>query len=472
MQVKSRSLRVVLLLAASAIVTVQAAAASGISEQQAYDIGVEAYVYTYPLLTMDLTRRQMTNVERAGQAPNRSPVNTLLHMRAYVAGGDKTVVRPNFDTLYSTAWIDVTREPMVLSVPDSGGRYYVIGMLDMWTDVFATPGTRSTGGGAASFAFVTPGWKGTLPEGVQRIEAPTPRFWMIGRTQTNGPKDYAAVHAFQDGMRLVPLSQWGRAGAAPLVQQPVDASVDMKTPPLRQVNAMSAAAYYPLAAELLTTTPPHANDQAVLARMKSIGIEAGKPFDLDHTEPQVHRALERAATDALKSITAKFRRATPPVNGWMAMTENIGTYGNSYLTRAAVALAGLGALPPEDAIYPTTFVDADNKPLTGASRYVLRFDKDRLPPANAFWSVTMYDNEGFQVPNALGRYAIGDRDALKFEPDGALVLYVQNESPGKDRESNWLPAPGGPFSLTMRLYDPKTSVAGGAWAPPPVKRIE
>lgn len=471
---KQRLFKSFLVAATAAYVTAVstlAGAATQISEQEAYEIGVETYTYTYPLVTMDITRRQMTNVERLGVLPTRMPMNTLLQMRSYVAGENKDVVRPNFDTLYSIVWFDLTREPMILSVPGSQGRYYVLGMLDMWTDVFATPGSRTTGTSAGQFAFVAPGWKGVLPANVQKIEAPTPYVWMIGRTQTNGPKDYGNVNRFQDGMRITPLSQWGKP-SAPVVDNAVDPSLDMKTPPLRQVNGMPAAAYYHYAAELMKRHPAHATDQAILARMKRIGFEAGKSFDLGNANPVVRKALERAAPDALQLITAKVRSIVLPVNGWLSSTENIGTYGNSYLKRAVITLAGLGALPPEDAIYPTTYADADNKPLSGAAKYTLHFNKDELPPARAFWSVTLYDNEGFQVPNPLKRYAIGDRDELKYETDGSLTLYVQNESPGKERELNWLPAPKGPFNLTMRIYDVKPAALNGSWAPPAVRRVE
>ncbi len=204
-----------------------------INEQEAFEIGVEAYTYFYPLVLMDTTRRQAVNVE-AGKTIGRGPMNAFTHVPTFPPADFRDVVRPNFDTLYSIAWLDLTKEPMVVAVPDTQGRYYLLEMLDMWSDVFACPGKRTTGTGAGQFAIVPPGWQGRLPEGVQRIDAPTPFVWIIGRTQTNGTKDYEAVHKVQAGYTITPLSQFGRAPQP--VTATIDPTVDMKTPPMTQVN--------------------------------------------------------------------------------------------------------------------------------------------------------------------------------------------------------------------------------------------
>jgi hypothetical protein len=343
-------------------------------------------------------------------------------------------------------------------------------MLDMWSDVFACPGKRTTGTGPGRFAVVAPGWKGTLPEGVQRIDAPTPFVWIIGRTQTNGPKDYEAVHRVQDGYTLTPLSLLGKpAQPAPVV---IDPTVDMKTPPMIQVDTMDAARFFSQAAESLKMNPPHITDQPIVARMRRIGIEPGKSFDLAKSDPAVQKALNRAVPDGMKAIKAKIPTVARVVNGWQMNTDTMGVYGNYYLKRAIVAMVGLGANLPEDAVYPLNLGDSDGKPLTGASQYVVHFNKDEIPPVNAFWSFTLYDEAGFGTQNRLNRNAIGDRDPLKFNPDGSLDLYFQHASPGADKESNWLPAPEGPFNLTMRLYSPKVQVVNGQWAPPAIKRVK
>ena len=443
--------------------------AQAVSEQEAYEIGVEAYLYLYPLITMDVSRLQFTNVE-PGKMLGRGPMNTFAHIRAFPDANFREVVRPNFDTLYSSAFLDLTQEPIVMSAPDTHGRYYMLPLLDMWSDVFAVPGKRTSGTKAGNFGIVLQGWKGTLPADVERIDSPTPYVWVIGRTQTNGVKDYDAVHKVQDGYKLTPLSEWGKTPKPVTVK--IDPSVDMKTPPLEQVNAMPAARYFSYGAELMKINPPHVTDWSTIARLKRIGIEPGKSFDFDKADPAVQRALERAAADALKTMRAKTSTIARVVNGWSMSTDTMGVYGNYYLKRAIVAMIGLGANQVDDAIYPLGLTDAGGKPLDGANKYVLHFSKDELPPVEAFWSLTMYDKDGFPVANPINRFAIGDRDALKYNADGSLDLYVQNANPGGDKEANWLPSPAsGTLGVTMRLYAPKAPVRDGLWAPPAIQRL-
>jgi hypothetical protein len=443
--------------------------ASTLSEQDAYEIGVETYTYLYPLVLMDTTRRQAVNVE-AGKVVGRGPMNAFTQVRTFPPADFRDVVRPNFDTLYSIGWLDLTKEPMVVAAPDTQGRYYMLPMIDMWTDVFACPGKRTTGTDAGQFAVVPPGWQGALPDGVQRINAPTSYVWIIGRTQTNGPKDYDAVHEVQDGYMITPLSQLGQAPQP--VAGKIDPTVDMTTPPMTQVDSMAAGKFFPYAAEVMKANPPHITDQPIVAQMRRIGIEAGKSFDFDEANPVAKHALERAAPDALTAMRAKIPTIARVVNGWQMNTDTMGVYGNYYLKRAIVALVGVGANLPEDAVYPLNIGDADGQPLTGANQYVLRFAENEIPPAKAFWSVTLYDEDGFPYPNDLNRNAIGDRDALKFNADGSLDLYVQHTSPGAEKESNWLPAPATAFNLTMRVYSPKAEVLDGRWVPPAINRVQ
>ncbi len=448
----------------------QSTSAAPVTAQEAYEIGVEAYVYFYPLVSINITRQVATNIE-AGKMPGLGPVNSFNSFRAFPTADFKTVVRPNFDTLYSSAWLDLTKEPMIVSAPDTGGRYYMLPMLDMWTDVFAAPGKRTSGTKAGNFAVVPPGWQGQLPAGVQKIQSPTTYVWIIGRTQTNGPKDYDAVHKVQDGYIITPLSQWGKA---PLpVHAVIDPSVDMKIPLLDQVNKMPAAAYFKYAVELMKLNPPHLTDWSTIERLKQIGIEPGKNFDFERLDPSVQQALDKAATDGLKMMYAKAPTLAPVMNGWQMNINTTGVYGDYYLKRAIIALIGLGMNQPEDAIYPINVADADGKPLVGQHKYVLHFSKEEIPPVSAFWSVTMYDEAGFQVANPINRFAIGDRDDLKYNADGSLDLYLQHENPGPDKESNWLPSPAtGTLGVTMRLYAPKAQVLDGRWNPPAIKRAD
>jgi hypothetical protein len=434
---------------------------------EARDVGINAYIYLYPLVIMDTTRRQATSIE-PGKRPGFGPMNTFSHIREFPPADFKAVVRPNFDTLYSSAWLDLTGGPVVVSAgADLDGRYYELPMYDMWTDVFAVPGQRTTGTEAGSWAVIPPGWHGDLPHDVDRIDAPTPYVWVIGRTQTNGPADYPAVHKIQDTFQLTPLARWG--GEAPPVTAVIDPGVDMVTPPLDQVNAMTAAEFFDYGLGLMKLHPPHLTDWSLIAQMRRLGLVAEARFaDLD---PEVRSLLHDVPGGALQAMQQAFPRLATVINGWQVNIDTMGVYGNFYVKRAVVAMVGLGANSAEDAVYPILLADADGKPLAGDNNYVLHFGKDGLPPVHAFWSVTMYDAQGFQAANTLNRFAIGDRDPLQYNADGSLDLYIQHTSPGPDHEANWLPAPEGPLGITMRLYSPKASVLNGTWAPPAVQRI-
>jgi hypothetical protein len=446
-----------------------------ITEEEARAIGVDAYLYFYPLVTMDVTRKQLTNVE-PGKVPGRGPMNMFSNVPTYPPADDKVIVRPNFDTLYSIAYLDMTQEPMVISVPDTGGRYYLLPMLDMWTDVFASPGWRTTGTQAGNFLVTPLGWRPDLrerfidefrlPRDTQRIEAPTPIVWIIGRTKTDGPSDYDAVHKIQAGFKVTPLSEWGRTPRPPEVK--IDPSIDMKTPPKIQVDTMPAGKYFAYAAELLKTNPPHLTDEPILAEMRRIGIEPGKSFDIEKVAPAVKKGLEAAPEAGQKLMEWKVATLARVANHWSMNTDTMGVYGNYYLKRAIVSQLGLGANLPQDAIYPLNLGDEAGRPLDGANKYTIHFDKSNLPPVNAFWSLTLYDSEGYQVANSLNRFAVSSWMPFKYNSDGSLDIYFQNESPGADKEANWLPAPKGAFNLTMRLYAPKSEALTGRWNPPPV----
>jgi hypothetical protein len=445
-----------------------AARPASVSAQEAGERAVEAYVYLYPLVLMELSRRQLTNAP-AGTRPGSAPMGQFAHVRAFPPAEFRTVVRPNFDTLYSSAWLDLTREPMIVSVPDTDGRYYLLPLLDMWTDVFAAPGKRTTGTRAASYAVLPPDWRGELPAGVEPIPAPTTHVWAIGRTQTNGPADYAAVHRIQDGFTVTPLSGWGTP-AAPVEPVP-DPSVDMHTEPMEQVHALSGEKFFGLAAELLRRHRPHPTDWSILARLRQIGLRPDDGWDPGTLDDTVRRALHEAPVAARAVMQEAAPRMARVVNGWLMNTDTMGVYGNHYLKRAVVAMMGLGANQPEDAVYPLAVADAEGQPLDGNHEHLLHFDADQLPPVTAFWSVTMYDAEGFQVANPIDRFAVGDRDELAHNADGSLDLYLQHDDPGPARAANWLPAPRGPLGVTMRLYAPAPQVLDGRWNPPPIRRI-
>jgi hypothetical protein len=444
-------------------------AAAMVSEQEAHDIAVNAYLYFYPLLSTDITRLQSTNVE-PGKEFGKGPMNAFVSVPAYPPADLKVVVRINFDTLYSLAWLDLTKEPLVVSVPDTNGRYYLLPMLDMWTDVFASPGSRTTGTKADNFLVTPPGWTGTVPKEFSRISAPTPYIWIIGRTRADGPADYDAVHEIQAGFKVTSLSNWGKAPVPVAVK--IDPNVDMKTPPKTQVDTMPAAKYFTYAAELLKLHAPHMTDEPIIAQMKRIGIELGESLDFDKLDPAVKKALESASHDAQELMAYKLPTLARVANGWSMNTDTMGVYGNYYLKRALVSQFGLGANLPEDAIYPLNLADDTGKALVGTNKYTIHFDKGATPPVDAFWSITLYDKEGFQVANVLNRFAVSSWMPFQTNADGSLDLYFQNESPGKDKEANWLPAPKEDFNLTMRLYAPRSDALTGKWNPPAVNKVQ
>jgi hypothetical protein len=311
-----------------------------------------------------------------------------------------------------------------------------------------------------------PGWAGVLPPEIRPIPAPTPTVWIIGRTKTDGPADYEAVHAVQDGYRITSLAAW------PEQELPArfvaDPAVDDDTEPLQQVNSMSAIDFFTLGAELLKTHPPHSTDFSVIERARHIGVIPGQSFDPSTLDPATLSALQSVPTDVVKHIEAMTSTMARVANGWVMNTDSMGVYGNFYLKRAIVAMVGLGANQAEDGIYPLQIADADGEPADGSKQYAVHFDAGALPPVDAFWSITMYNNDGYQIDNPINRYAIGDRDPLTFNPDGSLDIWVQHDNPGNDRTPNWLPAPAGGFSLCLRLYAPHPEALDGRWNPPPL----
>ncbi|WP_457797708.1 DUF1254 domain-containing protein [Methylocystis sp. S23] len=439
-------------------------------EKEALKAGVEAVVYGLPLVIMDVTKDKMTNVVKADAFA--APINQFVNVRAFPDASFKDVVRANVDTLYSSAFLDLSAEPIVLSAPDTHGRYYLLPMLDAWTNVFASPGKRTTGTKAGHFAITGPGWRGTLPKGVTELKSPTNMVWIIGRTQTNGPKDYPAVHKIEDGYKLTPLSSFGKPYAPPAGK--VDPDLDTKTPPVDQVRKMSAEAFFNRLATLLKSNPPPASEAPVLEKLKAIGVVPGEKFELSKLDPAVAKGLEQSVTVALEKLQAASKEVGAPVNGWRMPPMIVGNYGDNYGARAVVALVGLGANLPQDAVYPSAFVDGEGNALNGANKYVIHFDKGALPPVKAFWSITMYDAASFFVANPINRYAISSWMPLKTNKDGSLDIHVQPQSPGKDKESNWLPAGEKEFNMTLRMYWPEEkapSIIDGSWKPPEVKRV-
>ncbi len=431
-------------------------------ETEAEVIATEVYIYGYPLVTMEMTRRVMTNTEKA--EGDKAPMGQFAHLRLFPDASFRDVTAPNADTLYSSAWLNVGNQPYILHVPSQSGRYFLMPMLSGWTDVFGQPGTRTTGTHANDFAITGPKWNGKLPKGVKEFKSPTNLVWIIGRTYSSAtPEDYEAVHEIQDQYTLTPLDSFGKVYTPP--SGTFDPKIDTRTPVRDQVNAMDAGTFFKTLAELMKTNPPSTEDRAIVAQMAKIGLVPGKDF-----EPSMIAGLENVPSRAQAKIEDHEYRSGKDTNGWTYPVKT-GRYDTDYLQRAYVAYKGLGANLPEDAIYPFADTESEGQPLVGTNQYVIHFDKGKTPPAKGFWSITMYDDQNFFVDNSLNRYSISPRDHLKFNEDGSLDVYIQHEEPKGTKQANWLPAPEGKFTLMLRIYWPRPAVLNGSWQPPTITKV-
>lgn len=425
-------------------------------------LGAEAYIFGYPLVMMDVTR------VNAGMT--LGPENHLRRVRQFPDSGFKDVVRPNVDTLYTTGFIDMAKGPWVFEMAANAQRYEVMPFMDGWTNVFAAPGTRTTGTTGGRFLLAGPGWQGATPDGLTLLRSPTQIVWLIGRTQTNGIADYPLVHRLQDGVTLRSLAAWKADRLTTDDGAPAWQPSPMKPlPPIVQMQAMSAEAFFARLAMLMVTNPPGAADGPMMVKLSRIGVTPGQPPAwgmLDRWSVSLGRWI------ADLTVARELKKPRDLVNGWSTPPAILGNYGTYYNTRAVVAMIGLGANLPADATYPNTRVDASGEPLSGSRRYRLHFKAGELPPVHAFWSVTAYGHDDFLITNPIQRFALGDRDPLVYNPDGSLDLIVQSDPP-KERRSNWLPVQGGkPFLLNARLYWPKTKALNGNWAMPAVERLD
>jgi len=460
------------LLAGTAI-TAQAAPPS---VDEARQIALDAYVYGYSLVTTDVTRIQMSNVPAVEAL--KAPPNQFVNVKRYPPGDYRGVSAPNADTLYSLAWLDL-KEPQVFSHPDMGKRFFLFPMVDLWMTIFNSPGSRTTGQKAGNFLLTGPGWKGEVPKGMTHVPVATRYMVILGRTYADGTDaDYKAANALQAQYKITPLASWGKPFTAKA--PPVDANpgISMTDAPQEVILAMSTEAYFTwLAKRMCSDSPAYAADAPTLAKFAKIGFEPCKPFEMSKLDPAVQAALKDLPKTALEKINAN-REASmgKMVDGW-SITKGLGVYGTDYMKRAVVAAFGWPANLQEDAVYPYTLVDSSGAKLTGANKYTLTWAKGQTPPVNAFWSITMYmiDQGWWFVPNKLNKFTVSPRDHLKPNADGSITLYFQKDSPGKDKESNWLPAPEGEFIPMLRMYWPKhkaPSILDGTWTPPKVQKVQ
>lgn len=412
----------------------------------------EAYIYGFPLVLMDETRAAM--LARPGAVQNR-----LIHRRELPGFGDEAVVRPNRDTLYSVAWLDLSAGPAELTWPETGGRYWLFQVMDAWTDVAGAPGSRTQGPGPGR-AFITgPDWRGEPPAGAVHIVVETDTAWIIGRIAVaDTAQDLDAGRALQDGFALA------APPARPLATRVVEGR------PADSVASLSASAYFDRLSRLMARNRARPSDRAALQRFTGVGLVPGV-YDPGGSGWLARAAAARGVQVARRRLAQAVSELPAGPTGWRTAREGLGAYGTNYNLRAGVALIGLGANKVEDAIYPTAEIDSDGRALDGGGVYRIRFAPGATPPAGAFWSLTAYDAQGFLLDT--DRHALGDRDALAYEPDGSLEITIAAARPDGAQEANFLPVTAGErFMLTARLYDPAPAALSGAWTMPPVERVE
>ncbi len=438
--------------------------------EEAMQAAFTATVYGFPLVVMDLTRQVFTAVP--APTPNGSPVNQFGNKKVFPDASFTNVVRPNADTLYSAAWVDTSKEPIILSVPDMQGRYYLMPILNYWTDVIGSPGSRTTATGG-NFAITGPNWKGKLPKGVIEIKSDTRFAWIVGRIACTGPSDYENVWNLQAQLKLTPLSAWG-TDYIPPTNVPVDATVNTTAAPLSQLLAMDAPTFFDNLCRLMVDNPPYEADATLLYGASLIGINPGadyKPY-FSGLDQDIQAAIQSGYQSALSKIPASSQAEVK--NGWQ-LSYGTGRYGTNYMFRASIAYLGLGANLAEDAFYPASYTDANGAKYSSDKKYVIHFANDQIPPVNGFWSLSMYNDKIMFVDNPINRYSLGSLSdpPLVQNPDGSIDIYIQRDAPDSVKMPNWLPAPtSGDFSLTLRLYWPQQSALDGTWIPPAVQPVD
>ncbi len=438
------------------------------------ELAAQATLYALPLVIMDLTRQEIFASPAAADAtPNR-----FLHIPVLANASSRTVVRPNVDTLRSIAWLDLGVQPVLMTVPPSNGRYFMIQCMDAWTNVFADPGIRTLDNKGTTYAIVGPDRHGRLPEGVTQIRAPTRMVWVLGRIYVRGQADLPAAQAYQEQLDIRPLSRLNDASFRSAYPRPGERNV--KRPIMMDIlKRIGPEAFFERFMKLTAANPPSPQDaQFMKDVLAPLGLSMSRPNawkSIDHLD-------RRALANGFERVLGTFRdRASleqhPMVTptGWSGMGTQtlLGNYGTNYQVRAVVAALGLGANLCADAVYLNASVDGNRNPLDGSKKYHLTFEVRNTPPARGFWSVTLYDDEGYLVANPLGRYAIRSGENLVYGPDGSLVIYLQPDDPGPEHRANWLPTPRGQtFELIMRAYWPKEELLEGRWTPPPVVPAE
>ena len=424
----------------------------------------QAYEYGFPLVLMDLTRETMTNV--ATPKDGKAPINQFASLKKLPDQTTKNMPRPNTDTMYSFAWVDLSDGPQILEVPDTDQRYYLAPMLDAWTNVYKSPGKRTTGTTRRRFLIAPPGWSGEAPTGVSVVQSPTNLTWIMGRVEVKNKADLKAVNKLQDGFKLFPLASYGKKHKAPKGK----VNPEFNFIPTERIFTMSTEEYFDRLNRLLTENAPAAADKPLIDRLAAIGVGPGRNFDISKLNQRELSAIEGLPFEMRKKFNAEKGDVSKPVNGWVS-TRGSANYGTDYHKRALMAYSGIGANLNEDALNAFASVDSFGERLTGDKTYAIHFNKEQLPQVNAFWSLTVYNDEQHLVKNPSKRFGIKSRDKLKYNEDGSLDIYLSMTSPGSGREANWIPTPAGNFEVTMRMYWPTEKTLEESYALPAITPI-
>lgn len=463
-----------LLLMASSILLVTSCEGPSRKRSQMEQLSREAYAFGFPLVLMDTSSKYMAAISRSSDKQSKVPMYKFYHTRKVRETRYHDIASLDNDMIYSTAWLDLSKDPVVLTVPSSGKRFYVGGLIQGWSDIFGVVGTRATGNKKQRFLLSGPQWKGKTPEGMKPLRSSTNLVWVPIRIDASGGADGSSARAFQEGLRLTPLSLWGK-NRSTLRMVDIDQGLDLKKTPRDQVFAMSAEEYYSKLCALMVDNPPAPLDAAFVEKLHTLGITPSKNFKFKDLPAETQLALNESTKGAKNFILSHQGSFSPVgrlVNGWTMPLSDAG-FGTDYYRRAFEAYQGLGNLPPQDGFFPVAYEDNMGQQLMGENSYQITFEKDQLPPVNGFWSMTLYQLPDIKlVETSLRRYSLGQYNRLKYNPNGSLTIYVQPTNPGRDRESNWLPSGKGNYQLTLKMYWPKKEVVEGRWTPPLVERMQ
>lgn len=439
------------------------------SSEEIQKLAEDIYIYGYPMVLMEFNRAVQTNFSRA--TSEGAPVNQFMHQRSLPDERSRTL-SPEMDVLTSSAWLDLSAEPMVLSVPDTGGRFYNIPILSAWTDVIGSPSSRQNGNGKADYLITGPGWRGSVPQGLVEIKSPTNTAWILGRIQTQGPKDYKAVRTLQDRMKIIGLAGWEKR-EQPRALGIVDSSVDMITTPIQQVESLSGVQFMEKLSIYLRRNPPKPEDTELIAKMRRLGLVMGEAFDGSVLSEREREAINGGAQSALRKIVAYAFSGPGRIQdrGWVYFYHT-GVYGADYLNRSAVAKFSLGSPLPQDVVTIKAERDSNGMLLNGSNHYELRITPQDLPVSATHWTLTVYDAMESPFRGKVPKI-ISSRSKLHRSADGSLRVVIQSRPPVPALNGNWLAvAAGQSFILNMRLYNPGPEVLNYNWRLPGVQQVQ